>query len=390
MEQVSVRRLIVSGVTVLLVAASASCGGTSGSRGPVATPPPAVKTEVLYAAFFTPNGGGGGGQILPMSLDPDSGALTPLTGVLGPGNAVSIVADPGRKFLYSSDFNTDMVYAYSIDAATGNLTPLGHSPYSTPFFGNGGALTMDPAGKFVFFVADPNGDIVTFVRNASDGTLSLSSAPVAQDTNQPLEMVVDPSSKFLYAADHSDSDGNEISAFSIDGTTGGLTPVSGSPFTFQANSGPWGIALSSTGKYLYTALSNASGVAALSVNSSTGAVAPISDSPFSTNFIPEHLVLHPSGKFLYVGNTGLGSISAFSVDATSGTLAPISGSPYNSVAPNVLTIDPEGKFLFFAQNFSSNDMVEWQVDQNSGALSPLATKSFSAGPPTALTAITLP
>lgn len=200
MKQVLIRQVIAAGVILLLVATSASCGGYSGSPGPVAGPPPEVKSEVLYAAFFTPNGGGGG-QILPMSLDASSGALTPLTGVLGPGNALSLVADPGRRFLYSSDFNTDMVYAYSIDAATGNLTPISNSPYSTPFVGNGGALAMDPAGKFVFFVADPNGDIVTFVRNTSDGTLALSSAPVAQDTNQPLEMVVDPSSKFLYAAD---------------------------------------------------------------------------------------------------------------------------------------------------------------------------------------------
>jgi hypothetical protein len=196
-KQVLTRQRIAAGVILLLVTALVSCVGDSGNPGPVAGPPPAVNSEVLYAAFFTPNGGGGGGQIVPMSLDTSSGALTPLTGVLGPGNAFSLVADPARKYLYSSDFNTDMVYAYSIDAATGNLTPLSNAPYSTPFVGNGGALAMDPAGKFVFFVADPSGDIVTFIRNTSDGTLTLSAAPVAQDTNQPLEMVVDASSKFL-------------------------------------------------------------------------------------------------------------------------------------------------------------------------------------------------
>ncbi len=55
---------------------------------------------------------------------------------------MTLVADPGRKFLYASDFNSGMVFAYSIDAATGNLTALSNSPYSTPFVGNGGPLGM--------------------------------------------------------------------------------------------------------------------------------------------------------------------------------------------------------------------------------------------------------
>ena len=249
---------------------------------------------------------------------------------------------------------------------------------------------MNPAGKFVFFVADPNGDIVTFIRNSSDGKLTLSSAPVVQDTNQPINLVVDPSGKFLYAADHSDPSGNEISVFSIDGVTGGLTPVPGSPFTFQTNSGPWGMAISSTGKYLYTALSNASSVAALSVDSSTGAVTPLPTSPFPTNLAPEQLALHPSGKFLYTGNVGLGSISAFSVDATSGALTPINGSPYGSVGPMALALDPSGKFLFFSQSFPSPQLVEWRVNQTSGALSPATSTPFSNAAPVAMTVILLP
>ncbi len=69
---------------ILLLAAFVGCGD-SGNSGPTAGPPVGSQSEVLYAAFLTPNGGGGGGQILPMSLNPSSGALTPLTGVLGPG-----------------------------------------------------------------------------------------------------------------------------------------------------------------------------------------------------------------------------------------------------------------------------------------------------------------
>ena len=156
----------------------------------------------------------------------------------------------------------------------------------------------------MFYVADPNGDIVTFLRNSSTGTLTLSSATVIQDPNHPIDLIVDPSSKFLYAADHSDPNGSEISVFSIDSTTGGLTPVAGSPFSFQSNSEPWGMALSITGQYLYTALWNSSSVAALSVNTSSGAIAPVANSPFSTPLLPEQLILHPSGKFLYAATLG--------------------------------------------------------------------------------------
>ncbi|PYV60441.1 MAG: hypothetical protein DMG98_02135 [Acidobacteria bacterium] len=242
----------------------------------------------------------------------------------------------------------------------------------------------------MFYVADPNGDIVTFLRNSSTGTLTLSSATVIQDPNQPIDLIVDPSSKFLYAADHSDPNGSEISVFSIDSTTGGLTPVAGSPFSFQSNSEPWGMALSITGQYLYTALWNSSSVAALSVNTSSGAIAPVANSPFSTPLLPEQLILHPSGKFLYAAT--LGSVSAFSVNAATGALSPISGSPYTTVGPVALAAEPNGKFLFLSVTFPSREIAVWQVDPTTGALSPDTTSATPNGiyPPTAMAAITLP
>jgi len=371
-----------------LLALVTNCGGGSSRGGTGGN----SNAEILYAAYVTPNGGGPGGTIVPLKLDVNSGALSALNPVVGPGNAVAIVIDSSHKSLYSSDFNTGMVYAYSIDPASGNLTPVGGSPYPNPFFGNGGTVAIDPAGKFVFYVADPNGDIATFLRNGSNGTLTLSSAPVVQDSNQPFELIVDPTGKFLFAADHSDPSGGEISVFSIDGTTGGLSQVAGSPFTFQANSEPWGMALSGTGQFLYAALSNSSSVAALTVNTSTGAVAPIPNSPFATRFIPEQLVLHSSGKYLYTGNVGFGSISAFSVNGTTGDLSPISGSPYQSVGPLTLAIDPSGKYLFFSVQFPASQITVWHIDPNSGALSPGTSLPSPNGiyPPTALTAITLP
>lgn len=326
-----------------------------------------------------------------MTFDTSSAALTALGPVVGPGHAVMVEADPSQKFLYSSDFNTGAVYAYAIDATSGNLSPLSGSPYRTPFSGNGGPIAIDPGGKFVFFVADANGDIVTFIRNSSDGTLTLSSAPAVQDANQPLSLLVDPSGKFVYAANHSDPSGNEVSVFAVDSAVGGLTSVPGSPFSFQANSELSGMAISSSGKYLYTALSNATAVAVLTVNISTGAIAPIANSQSLTTADPQQVLLHPSGKFLYTGN--IGSISAFSVDANNGRLSGISGSPYNSVAPVALAIDPSGKYLFFSGfsgNFPTSLIAIWNIDESTGALSPHANLASQNGTPTATTVISLP
>lgn len=368
---------------ILFVVALASCGGGSSGSG-------SGKTEVLYAAYVTPNGGGSGGHIVPMKIDASSGNLTSLNSVLGPGNAVTVFADPSGKFLYASDFNTGVVWAYAIDPSTGNLTNLSGSPYNTQFAGNGGPMAIDPLGKFIFYVPDPSGPIVTFIRNTADGSLTLSSGFIPIDNNQPFWLLVDPSGKFLYAADHSDPSGGEISVFAIDSTTGALTELSGSPFTFQVNSEPWGMAMSGNGQFLFTALWNAGSVEALSVNSSTGVVTPSSN--ISSMALPQQLVLHPSGKFLYTGNINPGSIGAFSVNSATGALNAISGSPYPSVGPVALAIDPNGKYFFFSDTFPTNQIVVWKIDQNTGGLSSGTTFPSPNGvyPPTAMTAITLP
>ncbi len=69
------------------------------------------------------------------------------------------------------------VWAYTIDAATGALTPMPGSPFA--------------AGQ------------------------------------HPVSVMVDPTGKFVYAANEQS---NNVSAYRIDGTTGALTPMPGSPF----------------------------------------------------------------------------------------------------------------------------------------------------------------
>jgi 6-phosphogluconolactonase (cycloisomerase 2 family) len=54
----------------------------------------------------------------------------------------------------------------------------------------------------------------------------------------PINIVVDPSGQFVYAANYNSGD---ISAYAVDAATGALAPVAGSPFA--AGSQPHSIAI---------------------------------------------------------------------------------------------------------------------------------------------------
>ena len=55
---------------------------------------------------------------------------------------------------------------------------------------------------------------------------------------------------------------------------------------------------------------------------------PVAGSPFTAGSGPRGVVVDPSGKFVYAANEGSNNISAYSINATSGALTPVTGSPF--------------------------------------------------------------
>ncbi len=131
-----------------------------------------------------------------------------------------------------------------------------------------------------------------------------------------------------------------------------------------------------TGKFLYVALSNAGSIAAFTIDSSTGALTPVSNSPFPTASTPDtktyELTISPSGKFLYAFNYNGNTIAAFTINSTNGELTTVSGSPFliNPAGQGQLIVDPSEKFLYVADGSSSAAFIVFDIDQNTGALSP--------------------
>jgi 6-phosphogluconolactonase len=89
------------------------------------------------------------------------------------------------------------------------------------------------------------------------------------------------------------------------------------------------MAMDSVHKFLFVSNQNANNLSAFSINTSTGILTPIPGSPFATGAVPHGVAVDPRGKFVVVGNQNDNSVSVFSINSSNGALTPIPGSPFN-------------------------------------------------------------
>src|SRR5262249_52816083 len=185
--------------------------------------------------------------------------------------------------------------------------------------------------------------------DAVAGTV-LATLPNVTGPVQPAGMVL-TSTNFLFVDDNNGpGNADVVNAYSVNTSTGALTAVSGSPFSmpFVTPQGMAGLATDPAGKFLYVSNNQDAlgGISAYTINGSTGALTAILGSPFTTliNGGPVGLTVHLNGKFLYVAMAGDGTdhrIVVENIDPATGALSPAAGSPFNTgTNPQSLTLDP--------------------------------------------------
>src|SRR5262249_5385612 len=156
--------------------------------------------------------------------------------------------DPSGRFLYVLNYNSAGLAAYSIDPSSGSLTLVPGSPFG----GLGKSVAVDPKGRFVFVGGFTSVEAYTI--SVSTGGLT----PVAGSPfpSGPFNYVsVDPAGKFVYVLTYCNcASPNSIYAYGINGTSGALTAVPGSPFVTGGTQGPAGpVAVDPTGTFAYVA-----------------------------------------------------------------------------------------------------------------------------------------
>ena len=187
-----------------------------------------------------------------------------------------------------------------------------------------------------------------------------------------LFMDADPTGHFLFVPNR---DADTVSVFSI-GSNGALT-VLGSPVSTNG-SDAFAVKVDPSGKYLYVANQGSGDITAFRI-SSTGTLTQIGN-PVSADGDVHHLFMDPKGRFLYAGIWGEGyAVNGFAISSTDGSLTYI-GAAFAPVGkhPQSGTVDSTGKFLLVTNNGSDTVSV-FQIDQTTGGLTAVAGSPFATG-----------
>jgi 6-phosphogluconolactonase len=263
-------------------------------------------------------------------------------GVNGLGLTDAVTFPPmGGAFGYASNAavgsaTNSGVWSFTFDPVSGAPTGLGSS---APGACSSSPVTVDPSGQFAYFggyastALDAPG-LYAFTIDAMSGALTpVVDSPVTIGSPPNTVVTIDPTGQFAYAPQ-----GALIFAFKIDPASGALTPIAGSPFMVPASTSA--MAIEPTGAYAY--VSTAKGLYAYSIDSSTGALSPVGSPVVLLN--AQTLRIDPSGQFLYVaaaaGGVGQQGTYAYTVDDSTGALTAVAGSPFavGAMSPAVMAI----------------------------------------------------
>ena len=245
-----------------------------------------------------------------------------------------------------------------------------------------------PTLAFLYFVGQGDNSIHA-VDEKSTGDLQASAISTFATSPRPVSIALHPSRNFLYVPNLTS---NTVSGFSIDHTTGVLTPIGTAlpPTPVCASvsvcSNPIVAAVNSGGQFLFVlnqgsaSPSVPASISVFGIDQTRGLLTAVSGSPFAFASLvapnPQFMAVSPTQGFLYVSNGAAGNISAFAIGA-SGTLTEVSGSPFLLGAGATaagFAIDPKGQFLYAADS-ANNKIASFNVA--GGPLGPVG--SFPAG-----------
>ena len=322
-------------------------------------------------------------------IDSPGGALTPLQGSPFPAgkDGFGVTPTPDRRHLYVSNYADHSISAFDI-SPSGALSAVQGSPFHAP---QPVLSAPTPNGRYLYVANDIGNDgdpgsVSGYAIASSTGKLTpVPGTPVRASDTGPFGVAVSPDGNFLYVSNTGDSPSKpgSVSVYGIAGKTGRITEIKGSPYRVGLAAG--GVAMTPDGDHLYVANGESATISAFTRNPGSGALTPVPNSPFSAGTgQPTGLAITPDGKYLYSANSAEGMpaddrVHAFAINPGSGALAEVKGSPYPAgLGPQFAAITGNGAHLYVT-NSGSKDVSGYAIDASSGALTELSKSPFATG-----------
>lgn len=318
---------------------------TTGALTELVHSPLAIPGAVsLRQALIDPSGSflylldSGADRVYAYKINQSAGGAVPVSGspFLTGNTPVSMTFDYTGAYLYVANNGDNTISAYTVTIATGELAPIIGSPFKISGV-NPAPRQIVASGAYLFAADFNTSSIDVFSIGMGTGVLKELSngSPFATDTG-PYSLAIDPTGSVLYTANTGPANAGSISAFTLDLSSGILTPVAGNPLAIPVINN---ITIDSQSRYLF--VTEAAGVALYPiVNRAIGALgAPVAGSPFVTGVNPFSVTLDLADEFVYVANEGSANVSEFTFSPATGALTAVAGSPVSSQAgPNSIQI----------------------------------------------------
>jgi len=305
-----------------------------------------------------------------------------------------IAIHPSKEYLYAvneiGDYrgNSGSVSAFSIDASSGDLTPLNvvSSEGAGPCY-----LSIDASGRYALVANYGGGSVAvlpireggilgaatdvhrdtahlgsTEATNAPPGSFAVS----GHDAPHAHMIAIDPQGRFVLVTDLGQ---DRIYSYRFDGSSGKMSSTDGAPFAALApGDGPRHFAFHPNGLWLYSIQEEASNIVFYRYDGETGSLQAqqtISALPggFGGTSFASEILVSPDGKFLYAANRLHDSIAVFSI-GSDGKLTWVGEVSTMGDYPGQCRIDPSGNFLY-ACNRKSDNITCFKIHRGTGMLS---------------------
>jgi hypothetical protein len=345
------------------------------SPTPTPTPTPAGSPGFLYVVRDSKSGN----TIHGFRVDETTGSLNGLagfplfTGGIGHGNTQSeyMTIDPVNRRLFVLNDVDPSFSAYSINPATGALTPMPGSDYSLPVR-DWSTIAVHPSGSPLIIgedgLATPN-RVASFNITATGVTAAPGSPFSAGGGTRWFSSVFSRDGNYLYGGGNIES---LVSALGVNSATGELMSLPGAPINSGAGY-PTAYATDSAGRLYLTHFS----LPQSSVfTTSNGLPNPVGGNPFPNGGLTQVSdgVLHPNENFYAIVNRSPSRVGVLQISGTGAntTLTPVAGSPVatGGTTANCLAFNQAGTLLF-AANAESRNITTFSFNPATGAVSNL-------------------